>query len=425
MQKRMSFQEIDQWIEKQTNDRNYTIRKAIPGFESFILEISSKIKQKKTIRLYWRNKETGKVTYPLLGKFPYSTFEECFKKFADYVATDKTQSEKPRAIRSFREVWTSFMESNPEKFKDKTLKSYRNRSNKHILKTKLADMNINDIVLSDLEAIFNSAEEKPATNEKIFYIFRNVFKYAKKQNYIKKNILDGYFFRDHYEASSKANSRHHEKIINSSDLEDFLKNVVNSKLIIKKKILILFALETALRSMNLFDIRWKDIDFEKKLITIEKERMKGELRTLNSRRDFILPLSDTVIALLRKLKELEKIKNADLKECVFGGIGDQPLNDFLRRTAGITKHGLRGTFRTFMMKTTLKNRFPDAPIELYMAHKPVKSEVAAAYIDMRYDDDQVQVILREIAQWWDQYLLELFDFKKALLGEGATDVLQM
>lgn len=279
MQKRMSFQEIDQWIEKQSNDRNYTIRKAIPGFESFILEISSKIKQKKTIRLYWRNKETGKVTYPLLGKFPYSTFEECFKKFADFVATDKTQSEKPRAIRSFREVWTSFMESNPEKFKDKTLKSYRDRSNKHILKTKLADMNINDIVLSDLEAIFNSAEEKPATNEKIFYIFRNVFKYAKKQNYIKKNILDGYSFRDHYEASNKANSRHHEKIINSSDLENFLQNVVNSKITIKKKILILFALETALRSMNLFDLRWRDIDFEKKYIY---RKGKNERRAKNA-----------------------------------------------------------------------------------------------------------------------------------------------
>ena len=68
--------------------------------------------------------------------------------------------------------------------------------------------------------------------------------------------------------------------------------------------------------------------------------MKGKLQTLNSRHDFILPLSDTMIALLQKLKELEKIKSADLKECVFGGIGDQPLNDFLRRTAGITKHGL-------------------------------------------------------------------------------------
>ena len=60
MQKRMSFQEIDQWIEKQSNDRNYTIRKAIPGFESFILEISSKIKQKKTIRLYWETRKQGK-----------------------------------------------------------------------------------------------------------------------------------------------------------------------------------------------------------------------------------------------------------------------------------------------------------------------------------------------------------------------------
>jgi hypothetical protein len=58
-----------------------------------------------------------------------------------------------------------------------------------------------------------------------------------------------------------------------------------------------------------------------------------------------------------------------------------------------------------------------------MAHRPVKSEVAAAYIDMRYEDDQVQVMLREIAKWWDRYLLELFDFKKALLGD--EDVLQM
>ena len=71
--------------------------------------------------------------------------------------------------------------------------------------------------------------------------------------------------------------------------------------------------------------------FRKKRIYIGKERMKGELRTEKSRQDFILPLSDTMISLLLRLKELEKVTNThkSANELVFNGIGDQPMNYLL------------------------------------------------------------------------------------------------
>jgi len=95
MRRIMSLAEVDQWIEKQSNDREYTIRKRIPGYEAFRLEIGSRLKQRKSIRLYWNN--NGKVSYPLLGIYPYVKFEEAFRKFADFAGnkdrTEKTSSD--------------------------------------------------------------------------------------------------------------------------------------------------------------------------------------------------------------------------------------------------------------------------------------------------------------------------------------------
>jgi len=178
--------------------------------------------------------------------------------------------------------------------------------------------------------------------------------------------------------------------------------------------------------MNLFDLKWKDIDFEKNRIYIGKERMKGELRTEKSRQDFILPLSNTMISLLMRLRELEKIKNSDLNKRVFDGIGDQPMNDLLRKLAGITKHGLRGTFKTHVMKGIKDHRTPNFIIEMYMSHIPDMTKVEASYFEANYKDDENQKMLRELAEWWDQYLSNLFDFKKILLNEeGENDALSL
>nr|WP_315017699.1 tyrosine-type recombinase/integrase [uncultured Campylobacter sp.] len=423
MKRIMSLSEVDQWIEKQSNDRDYTIRKRIPGYEAFRLEIGSKLKQRKSIRLYWN--DNGKVSYPLLGIYPYVKFEEAFRKFADF-AGNKDRAEKPRAIRLFKDIWIEFVNENPLSFKQKTIDSYRKRTNRHILSTSIADMDIADITLDDLKIeIFSKNKKQPATNVKLFYILRNILKFATEKGYLKNDILENFVFSDSYEAPCKTNTQSHSKIVNKLDLKNFLESVSNAKISVKKKILIFFALETALRSMNLFDLKWKDIDFEKNRIYIGKERMKGELRTEKSRQDFILPLSNTMISLLMRLRELEKIKNSDLKKRVFDGIGDQPMNDLLRKLAGITKHGLRGTFKTHVMKGIKDHRTPNFIIEMYMSHIPDMTKVEASYFEANYKDDENQKMMRELAEWWNDYLLKLFDFKKILLNEGENDALSL
>ena len=418
MKRIMSLAEVDCWIEKQSNDREYTIRKRIPGYEAFRLELGSKLNQRKSIRLYWNN--NGKVSYPLLGIYPYVKFEEAFRKFADF-AGGKDRTEKPRAIRSFRDIWTEFIKENPLTFKQKTIDSYKKRTNRHILSTSIADMDIADISLDDLKIeIFSKNKKSPATNIKLFYIIRNIIKFAIEKGYLKNDILENFVFSDIYEAPGKTNNKSHPKIVNTSDLENFLMLASNAKISVKKKILIFFSLETALRSMNLFDLRWRDVNFEKKYIHIPKERMKGELRTEKSRQDFILPLSNTMISLLMRLRELEKVTNIQksANELVFDGIGDQPMNYLLRKFAGVTKHGLRGTFKTHVMKNINDHRIPNFIIEMYMSHIPDMTKVEASYFEASYEDEENQKMMRELAEWWDRFLLELFDFKNSILKDN-------
>ena len=282
-------------------------------------------------------------------------------------------------------------------------------------------MDIADITLDDLKIeIFSKNKKSPATNIKLFYIIRNIIKFAIEKGYLKTDILENFVFSGSYEAPCKTNTRSHSKIINKSDLKNFLESVSNAKISTKKKILIFFSLETALRSMNLFDLRWRDVNFEKKYIHIPKERMKGELRTEKSRQDFILPLSDTMISLLLRLKELEKVTNIQksANELVFDGIGDQPMNYLLKKLAGITKHGLRGTFKTHVMKGIKDHRTPNFIIEMYMSHIPDMTKVEASYFEASYEDDENQKMMKELAEWWDDRLLKLFDFKNSILKDN-------
>lgn len=405
------FAKIDKWIERQKNDQDFYIRLPIPGFSKFKLFISPK--QKKCIHMYHYDDTTGKVTYPKLGEFPYLRFEEAFLKRGSIGKKDKATP-----ILKFRDIWNRFIEENPKGFKENTLRTFRVRGNKYILNTPISSKNIEDITIEDLQIhVFNPvSKESPTTNQKLAAMVRNVFKYAKRENLIKNNPLAVWRFCDEYD-NSRRNVQHHEKIISPELLGKFLKDVADSKVGSRRKILIYFALETGLRSMNIVGengVRWRDIDFEKKYIFFEKSRMKGEKRTEKSRQDFILPLSNTMISLLMEIKRLNKPSKNDR---IFENIADSTINQILKRIAGITKHGLRGTLKTFATKNLKNHKTPNFIIEMYLYHAPSMSEVEMAYSELLYKDPEIQAQLRDFAEWWDQYLLSLFNFKKALLGE--------
>lgn len=397
----MNFEKIDKWIEAQHNPKKITIRQKIPGFEKFKLEIGPS--QRKTIRLYYSRR--GRACYILLGEYPYVRFAEAFERGVRKINERQKTGQKPKSCYTFMDLRKDFLTYARDtlKLKITTLKTYDKRINAHII-PRIGRVPVEDLTLDILkEKIFNPLEPEPVTNSKAYYILQNFFVFAKKSGYISVNPLLNFKFSDEYAIPSKKS--HHKKIINPSDLADFLKDVSLLKNQDKKRYII-FGLLTALRAMNLNDLRASDVDFEKKLLIIPKERMKGMLRTQGDRQDLILPLSNTAVKILQSIPALDDDR--------FFTLSDNTINDALKEICGITRHGMRGTFKTFAMKNMKNHRLPNYVIELYMHHEPEMTRTEEAYAELQYEDEEIQSMLRELADWWEGYLLNLYDFRDAL-----------
>ena len=49
-----------------------------------------------------------------------------------------------------------------------------------------------------------------------------------------------------------------------------------------------------------------------------------------------------------------------------------------------------------------------------MHHEPSLTKTEKSYTELRYEDQEIQDMLRELAEWWEKYMLDLFDFRQAL-----------
>ncbi len=130
-----------------------------------------------------------------------------------------------------------------------------------------------------------------------------------------------------------------------------------------------FVILTVGRSGEVLGARWSEIDFEQKLWSVPKERMKaGTSHTV--------PLSTPAISLLEKLHQHR------ISEYVFARTKDVPLSGMamlmlLRRMKllSVTVHGFRSSFRDWAGDET---DFPREVAEAALAHK-VGNEVERAY----------------------------------------------
>jgi integrase len=132
-----------------------------------------------------------------------------------------------------------------------------------------------------------------------------------------------------------------------------------------------FTIYNAVRSNETRFARWTEFDLEKAIWTIPGERMKaGETH--------VVPLSDPVIALLRK-RWRERGSDTGF---VFSNDGDKPISDMtmtklLRHDGimGVTVHGFRSSFTDWSAERT---DFPKEVTDKALAHK-LPNRVEAAY----------------------------------------------
>lgn len=129
-----------------------------------------------------------------------------------------------------------------------------------------------------------------------------------------------------------------------------------------------FAILTAARSGEVRFSTWSDVDFDARVWTIPKERMK-------SSREHRVPLNASAIALLRNTQKIDG--NSVIFQAPRGGVlSDMSLLAVCRRmNVKCVPHGFRSTFRDWCAEMTNVSR---DVAEMALAHT-ISNEVEAAY----------------------------------------------
>ncbi|NNS07353.1 tyrosine-type recombinase/integrase [Erwinia sp. JH02] len=150
---------------------------------------------------------------------------------------------------------------------------------------------------------------------------------------------------------------------------------------------------TALRTIELRSMLWKNIDFETRTITISEEVMKG-------RRIHLVPMSQQVVDLLEGIKPI----TGPISDFVFAGRNDKKKSIsenavlLVIRQIGYeglaSGHGFRHQFSTVMNE----HEWPADAIEKQLAHANSGS-VRGIYNHAQYLEKR-----REMMQWWADWI---------------------
>jgi integrase len=132
-----------------------------------------------------------------------------------------------------------------------------------------------------------------------------------------------------------------------------------------------FLILTAARSGEVTGATWDEIDLDGRTWTVPAQRMKG-------RRPHTVPLSDTVVDLLRKLPRERGNPFVFIGPLAGRGLSHMGLPYVMQRldsANGVTVHGFRSSFSTWAYERTAHSNHT---IELALAHN-VGNEVERAY----------------------------------------------
>ena len=203
--------------------------------------------------------------------------------------------------------------------------------------------------------------------------------------------------------------KHYAKITDIAILGELLRAIDTYKHSIIHRCALQFVALVPLRAGNLAKLRWKYIDFEKKILTIPRSEMKVKN---NSYPDFSLPLSP------QAMKVLEEIR-------IYTGWGEwvfhaattphkplvyESLNKVLRslgfsdkkRDRKQTIHSFRGTFRslcdTYHKEHNVSYEIKEAALDHRFGNK-----VALAYFHKAEYTEQ----MRPLFCWWANFLDEI------------------
>ncbi|MWN32313.1 tyrosine-type recombinase/integrase [Gilliamella sp. Pra-s54] len=285
-----------------------------------------------------------------------------------------------------KNVFNAFLENKRNKVSEKHFRKVKNAINTYILSnTELANKQIKDIKATDFEKVLKVCDGRDLIKRLCCYI-NNAFDFAITKNFIEYNKMKNLILL------FNTVSKKPRPTLPPTELPNILKNINNSNIEEKTKLLMYFQLLTLARPSEAVKCEWSEIDLEKKLWTIKAEKMK-------MRRDHIVPLPELVIDIIIKLKQSSTnnfLFSSDKTKS--GHISLETANNALKRMGYknvLVAHGFRSLASTALNESCL---FTADTIELALAHVD-KNTVRATYNNALYLEQR-----RKMLEWWADYV---------------------
>ena len=284
--------------------------------------------------------------------------------------------------------------------------------NKRILKNIsdwLGSVAIKDIksvnIITALERMQNRGIIESA--HRLLSIMNKIYMYAVTKEYIENNIIANIDKSTILVPNKK--DAHLPALIEPKDIKQLLIdiNLIGEKFKSDISTIFIFKLipYVFVRSENIRLMCWDDLDLEKGIWEIPKEKMKMKI-------DFVCPLPTQAIKILKQIEPFSKHRGKFVFPSPYKndrGVSGATLSDTLNKLGYQNKHsfhGFRSMFSTIAHELYKEHGFHSDIIESCLAHKE-KNKIKAAYnrvSKFKYFEEK-----KELIQWWANWLDKLIE----------------
>ncbi|MFM2482841.1 integrase domain-containing protein [Celerinatantimonas sp. YJH-8] len=288
---------------------------------------------------------------------------------------------------TFYNVAKRWMEIKRDNVTKDYAKDYWSSLELHIFPS-IANVPIADINAQNVIKILKPIEAKGSleTVKRLTQRLNEIMNHAVNSGLIQANPLSG------IKAVFKKPKKENMAALTPAELPEFMQALVNANIKRTTRCVIEWQLHTITRPSEAAGTRWDEIDLDKKIWTIQPERMK-------KRREHRIPLTEQMLALLEVMKPI-----SGHREYVFPSdrdpkkpFGNQTANAAIKRMgfAGrLVSHGLRS-----IASTTLNEQgFESDLVEAALAHVE-KNQVRGAYNRTDYLERRIPMMC-----WWSEHI---------------------
>lgn len=258
-------------------------------------------KNKWLVRLYFGTKASGKRDYR--SKTVFGTRKDAEKVLVEMIRLKQSGNSPSKSSITYGEYMEKWLEGKEHDVKPKTLKDYKNHNRIHI-RPYLGNYTLQKISRDDIQSFAKELDSKGLsyrTKKYILFVVESSLKEALDNEIISKT--------PYRNIKIKSGLKKEMLVLTADEAKRFLKAAELST----HKALFTLLLITGMRPSEAFGLKWQDISFEAKTISIRRkidrnpdslsEWSFGKLKNDQSRR--MIPIPQEVIDDLLELKETQ------------------------------------------------------------------------------------------------------------------------